>query len=84
MPASSSGAAPAGVAALGKPVHIRQIRKERLVVPVVTLGGMVETTFPTTEYFRAVRSRSDRAKIRELLPDQMTVHNAFFDRTFRP
>ncbi|NJD32614.1 MAG: hypothetical protein FIB04_12105 [Gammaproteobacteria bacterium] len=75
-----------------------------------------------TEYFRAVRTRPDRAMIRDdwirqaierpvresvqadgrirrwaliaeaggralrvvLLPDQSTVHNAFFDRTFRP
>ena len=75
-----------------------------------------------TEYFRAVRTRPDRAIIRNdwirqaierpvreavqadgrirrwaliseaggralrvvLLPDQLTVHNAFFDRTFRP
>jgi hypothetical protein len=78
--------------------------------------------FPTTEYFRAVRIRPDRAIIRDewirqaierpvretiqtdgrvrrwalireagdralrvvLLPDQSTVHNAFFDRTFKP
>lgn len=83
---------------------------------------MPETSFPTTEYFRAVRTRPDRAIIRNdwirraidrpvreaiqadgrirrwalipeaggralrviLLPDQLTVHNAFFDRTFRP
>ena len=83
---------------------------------------MPETPFPTTEYFRAVRTRPDRAIIRNdwirraidrpvreaiqadgrirkwalipeaggralrviLLPDQLTVHNAFFDRTFRP
>jgi hypothetical protein len=75
-----------------------------------------------TEYFRAMRTRPDRAIIRDewirqaierpvreavqadgrirrwaliseangralrvvLLPDQLTVHNAFFDRTFRP
>jgi hypothetical protein len=122
MPASSSGAAPAGGAAPGKPAYTRHIREKRLAGPGATLGGMVETTFPTTEYFRAVRSRSDRAMIRDewirqaierpvseavqsdgrirrwaliseangralrvvLLPDQMTVHNAFFDRTFRP
>ena len=76
--------------------------------------------FPTTEYFRAVRIRPDRAIIQDewikraieapvreavqvesegggwvpeaghrslrvvLLPDRMTVHNAFFDRTFKP
>ena len=77
--------------------------------------------FPTTEYFRAVRIRPDRAIIQDewiqraiaapvreavqadgrirrwgwvpeagnrslrvvLLPDRMTVHNAFFDRTFK-
>jgi hypothetical protein len=78
--------------------------------------------FPTTEYFRFVRSRPDRAIIRDewirdaierpvremvqadgrvrrwalvpgaggralrviLLPDRVTVHNAFFDRSFKP
>jgi len=78
--------------------------------------------FPTTEYFRFVRSRPDRAIIRDewirhaierpvreavqadgrirrwtlvpdadgralrviLLPDRLTVHNAFFDRSFKP
>jgi len=83
---------------------------------------MPEAPFLTTEYFRAVRTRPDRAIIRDewireaierpvreaiqadgrvrrwalipgaggkalrvvLLPDQLTVHNAFFDRTFRP
>jgi len=83
---------------------------------------MSEVPFPMTEYFRAVRTRPDRAIIRDdwirqaierpvreaiqadgrvrrwalipdaggralrvvLLPDQLTVHNAFFDRTFRP
>lgn len=87
-----------------------------------TLGVMPPEAFPTTEYFRAVRSRSDRAIIRDewvvraierpvresvqadgrvrrwvvvpeaggrvlrviLLPDRMTVHNAFFDRSFKP
>lgn len=83
---------------------------------------MTEEPFPTTEYFRAVRTRSDRAiicdewvlraierPVREsvqadgrvrrwavvqeaggralrviLLPDRVTVHNAFFDRSFKP
>ena len=83
---------------------------------------MPEASFSTTEYFRAVRTRPDRAIIRDewirlaierpvreviqrdgrvrrwalipeaggralrviLLPDRLTVHNAFFDRTFRP
>jgi hypothetical protein len=83
---------------------------------------MSEAPFLMTEYFRAVRTRPDRAIIRNdwirqaierpvreavqadgrirrwaliseaggralrvvLLPDQLTVHNAFFDRTFRP
>jgi hypothetical protein len=78
--------------------------------------------FPITEYFRFVRSRPDRAIIRDewirhaierpvreavqadgrirrwtlvpdaggralrviLLPDHVTVHNAFFDRSFKP
>ncbi len=78
--------------------------------------------FPTTEYFRAVRMRPDRAMIRNewiriaidrpvrvsvqadgrirrwaeiaeaggrvlrviLLPDGATVHNAFFDRSYKP
>jgi hypothetical protein len=78
--------------------------------------------FQTTEYFRAMRTRPDRAIIRDewisraiqqpireivqsdgrirrwaeipeaggrtlrviLLPDGMTVHNAFLDRTFKP
>ena len=86
------------------------------------LGPMAESRLLTTEYFRAVRARPDRAMIRDewitgvierpvreavqadgcirrwalipeaggralrviLLPDQLTVHNAFFDRTFRP
>ena len=83
---------------------------------------MPELDFMMTEYFRTVRTRPDRAIIRDdwirqaierpvreaiqadgrlrrwalipeaggralrvvLLPDQLTVHNAFFDRTFRP
>jgi len=83
---------------------------------------MAEVPIPTTEYFRAVRTRPDRVIIRDewigqaierlvrealqaegrvrrwamipeadgsalrvvLLPDPLTVHNAFFDRTFRP
>ena len=83
---------------------------------------MSEAPSLMTEYFRAVRTRPDRAIIRNdwirqaierpvreavqadgrirrwafiseaggralrvvLLPDQLTVHNAFFDRTFRP
>jgi len=83
---------------------------------------MSEASIQMTEYFRAVRTRPDRAIIRDdwirqaierpvreavqadgrirrwtivseaggkalrvvLLPDQLTVHNAFFDRTFRP
>jgi len=83
---------------------------------------MSEAPFHTTECFRAVRTRPDRAIIRNdwiqqaierpvreeiqvdgrvrrwalipeeggralrvvLLPDRRTVHNAFFDRTFRP
>ena len=78
--------------------------------------------FPTTEYFRAVRVRPDRAIIRDdwiqrairqpirealqtdgrirrrclvpeaghrflrvvLLQDRVTVHNAFFDRSYKP
>jgi hypothetical protein len=78
--------------------------------------------FPTTEYFRAVRLRPDRAIIRDdwiqravrqpirevvqtdgrirrwclvpeadhrvlrvvLLADRVTVHNAFFDRSYKP
>jgi len=86
------------------------------------LGCMSEAPLLMTEYFRAVRTRPDRAIIRDdwirqaierpvreavqadgrirrwaliseaggralrvvLLPDQLTVHNAFFDRTFRP
>ncbi len=78
--------------------------------------------FPTTEYFRAVRVRPDRAIIQDewiqrairepireavqtdgrirrwcivseaghrffrvvLLRDRLTVHNAFFDRSFKP
>lgn len=78
--------------------------------------------FPTTEYFRQMRTRPDRSMIRDewicsvvahpeqqeiqsdgrhrrwaripecqnralrviLLPDGQTVHNAFFDRDFRP
>jgi hypothetical protein len=78
--------------------------------------------FPSTEYFRAVRERPDRAIIRDewirrairqpireviqtdgrirmwclvpeagdrvlrvvLLPDRVTVHNAFFDRSYKP
>jgi len=78
--------------------------------------------FQATEYFRAIRTRPDRAIIRDewirraieqpiresfqydgrirrwaavaesggrvlrviLLPDGMTVHNAFFDRSFKP
>ena len=86
------------------------------------LGRMSEVPFLMTEYFRAVRTRPDRAIIRDdwirqaierpvreavqadgrirrwaliseaggralrvvLLPDQLTVRNAFFDRTFRP
>ena len=78
--------------------------------------------FSTTEYFRAVRERPDRAIIRDewiqrairqpireivqmdgrirrwclvpeaddrvlrvvLLPDRVTVHNAFFDRSYKP
>jgi hypothetical protein len=92
------------------------------VAAVVTLGEMPEASFPTTEYFRTVRTRLDRAIIRDewicraierpvreaiqadgrirrwtlvpdmgdralrvvLLSDKLTVHNAFFDRTFRP
>jgi hypothetical protein len=99
-----------------------QIRNERRVAPIGTLGFMSEAPFLMTEYFRAVRTRPDRAIIRNdwirqaierpvreavqadgrirrwaliseaggralrvvLLPDQLTVHNAFFDRTFRP
>jgi hypothetical protein len=83
---------------------------------------MAPEPFPTTEYFRAVRQRPDRAIIRDewiqlaietpireavqadgrirrwclvpeagdralrvvLLPDGVTVHNAFFDRSFMP
>jgi hypothetical protein len=85
-----------------------------------SLGNIMPVKF--SSYFLAMRSRSDRAIIREewivravehpvreviqqdgrirrwaqidemdgkylrviLLPDQETVHNAFFDRTFRP
>ena len=87
---------------------------------VISLGKIMPVKF--SSYFLAMRSRSDRAIIREewivqavehpireviqqdgrirrwaqidemdgrylrviLLPDQETVHNAFFDRTFRP
>ena len=87
---------------------------------VISLGRIMPVKF--SSYFLAMRSRSDRAIIREewivravehpvreviqqdgrirrwaqidemdgkylrviLLPDQETVHNAFFDRTFRP
>jgi hypothetical protein len=83
---------------------------------------MTAEPFPTTEYFRAVRTRPDRAIIRDgwirqaiehpvridvqvdgrvrrwaaisgaggrvlrviLLPDGVTVHNAFFDRSYKP
>jgi len=83
---------------------------------------MSQGAFPSTEYFRAMRSRPDRAMIRDdwirraidhparevvqhdgrirrwtlvpeaggrtlrvvLLPDGSTVHNAFFDRSFKP
>jgi len=83
---------------------------------------MTAEPFPTTEYFRAVRNRGDRAMIRDewiqavidrpikvsvqadgrirrwsaieeaggrvlrviLLADGVTVHNAFFDRSFKP
>jgi hypothetical protein len=88
----------------------------------VILAFMPAEPFPTTEYFRTVRSRPDRAiildesirrvierPVREavqsdgrvrrwapvpdaggrtlrviLLPDRVTVHNAFFDRSFKP
>ena len=83
---------------------------------------MSEASIQMTEYFRAVRTRPDRAIIRDdwirqaierpvreavqvdgrirrwtivseaggkalrvvLLPDRLTVHNAFFDRAYRP
>ena len=83
---------------------------------------MTAVPFQTTEYFRAMRTRPDRAIIRDewiqraiqrpirevaqsdgrirrwaavpeaggrtlrviLLPDGMTVHNAFLDRSFKP
>jgi hypothetical protein len=83
---------------------------------------MTEAQFLSTEYFRAVRMRPDRAIIRDewirwvidqpvrvavqadgrlrlwaeiaeaggrvlrvvLLPDRLTVHNAFFDRSYKP
>ena len=83
---------------------------------------MSDATFQSTEYFRAMRDRPDRAIIRDewirramdkpvrevvqsdgrirrwtlvpeaggralrvvLLPDRSTVHNAFFDRSFKP
>jgi len=89
---------------------------------VPTLGSMTEEPFPSTEYFRTVRMRPDRAIIRDewirrvidqsdraavqadgrvrlwaeiaeaggrvlrvvLLPDRVTVHNAFFDRSYKP
>jgi hypothetical protein len=82
---------------------------------------MPEDPFQSTEYFRAVRARPDRAIIRDewirrtidqpvrvavqadgrvrlwaeiaeaggrvlrvvLLPDRLTVHNAFFDRSYK-
>jgi len=82
---------------------------------------MPEDLFQSTEYFRAVRARPDRAIIRDewirrtidqpgwvavqadgrvrlwaeiaeaggrvlrvvLLPDRLTVHNAFFDRSYK-
>ena len=70
---------------------------------------MSEPLLPSTEYFRAVRMRPDRAIIRDewiwrairqparesvqadgrllrvvLLPVCVTVHNAFFDRSYKP
>jgi hypothetical protein len=83
---------------------------------------MTERPFPSTEYFRTVRTRPDRAIIRDewirqvidqpvraavqadgrvrlwaeiaeaggrvlrvvLLPDRVTMHNAFFDRSYKP
>jgi len=83
---------------------------------------MTEERFPSTEYFRTVRTRPDRAIIDNdwirgvidqpvrtavqadgrvrlwaaiaeaggrvlrvvLLPDRVTVHNAFFDRSYKP
>jgi hypothetical protein len=83
---------------------------------------MTEEPFPATEYFLTVRTRPDRAIIRDewilqaidqpirvtvqadgrwrlwaeiaeaggrvlrvvLLPDRLTVHNAFFDRSYKP
>jgi hypothetical protein len=83
---------------------------------------MSDPTFQSTEYFRAMHDRPDRAMIRDewirramdrpvretvqvdgrirrwtfvpeasgralrvvLLPDRSTVHNAFFDRSFKP
>jgi hypothetical protein len=83
---------------------------------------VTDEPFNVTEYFRAVRTRSDRAMIRSewirhaidqperetvqadgrirrwatipeaggrklrvvLMPDGVTVHNAFFDRSFKP
>ena len=89
---------------------------------VPTLRSMTEGPFPSTEYFRTVRTRPDRATIRDewirqvidqpvraavqadgrvrlwaeiaeaggrvlrvvLLPDRVTVHNAFFDRSYKP
>jgi len=105
-----------------KSARTGQIRGWWCVAAIVTLDCMPEAHFLTTEYFRAVRTRPDRAIIRDewireaierpvreaiqadgrvrrwalipgaggkalrvvLLPDQLTVHNAFFDRTFRP
>jgi hypothetical protein len=40
--------------------------------------------FPTTEYFRTVRSRPDRAIILDEWIRHVTVHSAFFDRSFKP
>jgi hypothetical protein len=89
-------------------------------VPI--LRSMTEEPFPSTEYFQTVRTRPDRAIIRDewilrvidqpdraavqadgrvrlwaeiaeaggrvlrviLLPDRVTVHNAFFDRSYKP
>ena len=52
---------------------------------------MSEAPILMTEYFRSVRTRPDRAIIQDdwirraiERPVREAVHNAFFDRTFKP
>jgi hypothetical protein len=110
------------VAAPAKFSRIRRICSCGSVAQGAMLPSMPTEPFPTTEYFRTVRRRPDRAiildewirhvierPVREavqsdgrvrrwapvpdaggralrviLLPDRVTVHNAFFDRSFKP